>query len=222
MDAIFYNCNNLESIDSTNIDTSSVTSMNHIFYGCYSLKSIKILEKFNTTKVESMRVMFFKCTSLLYLNLSSFDTTKVTDMNWMFFNCHNIKYLDIPNFSPTNLNEIIEMFYNMSSLIYLNIISFEINDETNTDNAFDKLSPDLKICSNKNKMRQYLISINRNSDCDDNCFKDNADIINNELKYIFLSKNNEHNNKECFNSFYSDDINDIRIKSYNLSNKNNI
>ena len=164
--------------------------------------------------------MFYDCISLINLNLSSFDTTKVIDMSNMFNNCHNIKYLDIPDFSPTNLNEINGMFYNMSSLIYLNIYSLEINDETNTNNAFDKLSSELKICSNKNKMKQYLTSINRNSDCDDNCFKDNTDVINNELKYIFFTKNVEHNNKECFNSFYSDDINDIRIKSYNLSNKN--
>ena len=99
MDALFYNCNNLESLDLINFDTSLVTSMKYMFFGCYSPKPIKFHEKFNMANVESMQAMFYDCISLINLNLSSFDTTKVIDMGNMFYNCHNIKYLDIPNFS---------------------------------------------------------------------------------------------------------------------------
>ena len=163
--------------------------------------------------------MFNKCKSLIYLNLSNFDTSKVTDMSFMFYNCYNLKYLDIPHFSPIILTKIENLFYNMSSLIYLNIYSLEINDQTIKSNAFDNLPSDLKICSNKTNMQNYLLSIQKNYDCNDICFQSNPDEIFNQIKHIFLTMNNE-NNSECLNNFYNEDPDDNHIISYNLNNEN--
>ena len=205
MTGLFYNCYNLESLDLINFDTSSVTLMKWMFFHCYSLKSIKFPEIFNTSKVENMYSMFSGCKSLTYLNLSSFDTLKITDMSFMFQNCLSLKYLDIPNFNPSNLKSMIQMFYNMSSLIYLNIFSLDINDETKTNLSFKTLPSNVKICSNKTNMQNYLLNISRNYDCDDICFQENnTDCFKICQYYYYLNESNDYictKSEDCVDNY---------------------
>ena len=74
-----------------------------------------------------------------------------------------------------------KIFYNMSSLIYLNIHSFEINSQTSKASSFDNLPSNLKICTNRTNMQNYLLSIGKNYDCNDICFHENN---NNNNKLI--------------------------------------
>ncbi|MCQ2125072.1 MAG: BspA family leucine-rich repeat surface protein [Fibrobacter sp.] len=67
-------------------DTSSVTIMSYMFYGCTSLTSVPL---FNTSKVNDMSSMFNGCTSLT--NVPLFDTSNVTEMYSMFEECKNIQ-----------------------------------------------------------------------------------------------------------------------------------
>ena len=61
-----------------------------MFYNCSSLKSID-LSSFNTTNVNNMEWMFDGCSSLKSLDLSSFNTTNVKDMRFMFDGCSSLK-----------------------------------------------------------------------------------------------------------------------------------
>lgn len=63
---MFYNRNNVKTIDLTNLDTVSVTSMSGLFQDCSGLTT---------------------------LDLSSFDTQKVMDMDSMFYLCGNLASL---------------------------------------------------------------------------------------------------------------------------------
>ena len=54
------------------------------FYYLKSLKSIEGFEHLNTSQVTDMEEMFFGCSSLTALDLSRFDTSEVTDMSCMF------------------------------------------------------------------------------------------------------------------------------------------
>ena len=67
--------------------------------GCSKLKEIKGINKFNTSKVDNMRYMFYNCEELEYLDLSNFDTSQVKYMEYMFSGCQKLKELDISNFS---------------------------------------------------------------------------------------------------------------------------
>ena len=58
--------------------------MSGMFYNCSSLISID-LSSFNTSNVKNMGGMFYKCSSLTSIDLSSFNTSKVNDMRWMYF-----------------------------------------------------------------------------------------------------------------------------------------
>lgn len=53
--------------------------MSFMFYGCSSLASLD-LSSFDNSSAASMSFMFSGCSSLASLDLSSFDTSKVTDM----------------------------------------------------------------------------------------------------------------------------------------------
>ena len=53
----------MTSLDLSSFDTSKVTSMSRMFYGCSSLASLNV-SGFDTSQVRSMYEMFNGCTSL--------------------------------------------------------------------------------------------------------------------------------------------------------------
>lgn len=90
---MFNDCENMQSLDLSNFDTSRVTKMTRMFGDCHSLKSLD-LSSFDTSNVTVMDDMFFNCISLPSVDLSNFDTSKVTDMAGMFSVCKLVKALD--------------------------------------------------------------------------------------------------------------------------------
>ena len=48
---MFLNCTSLGYLDLSNFNTSNVTNMEDMFNGCYKLKKINGINKFNTEKV---------------------------------------------------------------------------------------------------------------------------------------------------------------------------
>ena len=61
--------------------------MANMFYNCYSLISLKI-EELNLSKLEKTDNMFYRCTSLQYLNLTNFYSN-ITSSNGMFRDCNS-------------------------------------------------------------------------------------------------------------------------------------
>jgi len=99
----FYGCNSLMSIsDINNLDTSQTTDMSSMFYDCSSLVSLD-LSSFNTSQVTNMGSMFYGCSSLESLDLSSFDTSQVTYMYYMFSRCSSLRELDFGSSATTNV-----------------------------------------------------------------------------------------------------------------------
>ena len=78
-----------------------------MFYYCSSLKSID-LSSFNTTKVYNISCLFAGCCSLKSIDLSSFNTTNVNNMSGMFYECSSLKKENIKfnNSDKKLLNEI--------------------------------------------------------------------------------------------------------------------
>ena len=75
---MFGDCRSLTSISfSDKFNTEKVNNMNAMFYFCKNLTSLD-LSNFNTSNVISMNQMFQQCGSLTSLDLSSFDTRNVT------------------------------------------------------------------------------------------------------------------------------------------------
>ena len=112
-----------------NFNTSNVTNMTNMFYGCASLKNIN-LSSFNTEKVTNMGDMFSKCSSLTSLDLSSFNTANVTGMSSMFDGCSSLTSLDLSNFNTAKVTSMYGVFYECSSLTSLDLSSFNTANVT--------------------------------------------------------------------------------------------
>ena len=65
-----------------------------MFYGCSNLTNID-LSSFNTKNVTNMMSMFIGCSKLTNIDLSSFNTENVTNMSQIFSYCSNLKKIRI-------------------------------------------------------------------------------------------------------------------------------
>ena len=68
-----------------------------------------------------MSYMFFNCSSLKSIDLSSFDTTNVKDMSFMFKECSSLQSIDLTSFNISNVKNVSYIFSNCSSLKKENI-----------------------------------------------------------------------------------------------------
>ena len=107
------------------------------FYGFKNLTSVSGLKNLNTSKMEYMRLMFFGCSSLTSLDLSSFDTSKVTEMGYMFYGCSSLTSLDLSSFNTSNVTNMEYMFYCCISLTSLDLSSFNTSNVRGMKNMFN-------------------------------------------------------------------------------------
>ena len=135
MDSMFFGCGSLTSLNLSNFNTSKVTNMSAMFYNCNKLTSLD-LSNFNTSKVINMNSMFNGCTSLTSLDLSNFDTIKVNNMGYMFSNCNKLTSLDLSNFNTSNVISMLGMFRTCSSLTSLDVSNFNTSKVNNMRDMF--------------------------------------------------------------------------------------
>ena len=86
---------NCESIDTTDISTTGMTTMSRMFEGDASLASID-LSGFVTSTVTDMSYLFSGCTSLTSFNINSFDGSVLRNMSHMFSSCRSLPTIHIP------------------------------------------------------------------------------------------------------------------------------
>ena len=113
-------CTNYSSIKNIVFDESfktyAPTSLSEFFKGCETLETISGLEYLNTAKVTNMSFMFYGCSALTSLDLTSFNTANVTDMSYMFYGCSALKSLDLTNFNTAKVKFMDNMFNGCSAL----------------------------------------------------------------------------------------------------------
>lgn len=133
----FGSCTNLTSIEGLeNLNTSDVTSMDHMFYKCGELRALD-LSGFNTEKVEDMSDMFSNCKNLETLNLSSFKTNNLTNMSEMFLGCNKIAQLDLSGFNTSRVKTLDLVFKNCYALEALDLSSFDTKWVTDMSSLFE-------------------------------------------------------------------------------------
>ena len=135
MNNMFYNCNNLTSLDVSGFDTSNVVDMRNMFYNCNKLTSLD-LSSFNTSKVTNMSTIFGGCSNLTSLNVSGFDTSNVVNIAAMFQNCNKLTSLDVSGFDTSNVVDMRNMFQNCSNLTSLDLNGFDTSKVTNMQSMF--------------------------------------------------------------------------------------
>ena len=126
----FVNTNTLLEVRNYSNNCPSVTSFSNLFSNAYYMKTLTFAQGIDTSKIESMIYMFYNCTDLVSLDLSSFDVTNVRDAYNMFYSCSRLTSLILPDFSKGSLTAISSFFYNCRSLVSIDLSSFNTSNCT--------------------------------------------------------------------------------------------
>lgn len=114
---MFAECQQLETVDLSKLDTSHVTSLKKMFYNCKALQSID-LSKLDTSQVRDIYFMFYGCSSLTEIDLSALDLSNVRNDATIFRECSKLERV---NLSGLNLSKVSEfLFYGCSALTDIN------------------------------------------------------------------------------------------------------
>ena len=116
-------------------NTSNVTHMGGMFYGCSGLTSLDV-SSFDTSNVTDMNSMFQFCNGLTSLDLRNFNTSNVTHMNGMFYGCSGLTSLDLSNFNTSNVTLMNGMFSNCRSLTSLDLSGWDTSKVNYMDGMF--------------------------------------------------------------------------------------
>lgn len=116
-------------------DTSLVTNMNEMFYYCSNITKLD-LSTFDTSKVTNMNSMFYNCQKLTELDLGNFNTSNVTNMNMMFYGCRSLVELDLSSFNTSNIKNMSRMFNNCENLEKLDASGFDTSNVTDMSYMF--------------------------------------------------------------------------------------
>ena len=135
MSYMFYGCENLQSLDVSNFNTAKVKNMGNMFADCWILQSLD-LSNFNTENVTNMSFMFYWCENLLSLNVSNFNTAKVENMKGMFYSCSKLPSLDVSSFNTENVTDMYKMFYYCRNMQSLDLSNFNTENVTNMEDMF--------------------------------------------------------------------------------------
>ena len=128
------------------------------------LEDIVGISYFNTSEVQEMTNLFYKCTSLTSLDLSHFNTAKVTDMHGMFEYCSSLKSLNLGNFNTTNVTGtygMSGMFFNCSNLETVDLTGFSLEKPVGADLMFANC-PKLKTIYVSNKWSTATVTSSSN------------------------------------------------------------
>ena len=89
-------------------NTSDVTHMGGMFYGCSGLTSLDLID-WDTSNVTDMSYMFDGCSGLTSLDLSGWNMSNVTDTNQMFDGCTSLTSIRMIGCSPETIKKITDV-----------------------------------------------------------------------------------------------------------------
>ena len=172
----------LKSVDLSGLDTSNVTSMDHMFSGCYNLTSVN-LNGIDTSNVTDMSYMFSNCCyNLTSVDLSGLDTSNVTNMTSMFDGCDNLTSVNLNGLDTSNVTHMSYMFSDCGKLNVIDLSSFNAS-KANIYRMFfmarEQYSP-LLIITKDSKLKNYdyhgdsRTKLSTTLDANGGKFKDNS------------------------------------------------
>ena len=114
---------------------SQMNNCSCMFYKCSNIKNID-LSSFEADNVENMSCMFANCNKLKEIDLSSLNTENVTNMSGMFADCNNLKSLNLSSFNTKNVKDMSCMFSNCEKLKEIDLSSFDSQNVINMSTMF--------------------------------------------------------------------------------------
>lgn len=132
---MFYDCEDVEVVESSGWDTSGVTNMSCMFSGCSSLTGVDVAG-WDTTNVTDLRYLFSGCSSLAEVDVSGWDTSCVTDMRNMFEGCSSLAKVDVAGWNTSRVTGMRSMFEGCSSPAGVDVAGWDTSSVTNMRTMF--------------------------------------------------------------------------------------
>ena len=133
MSYMFFDCNKLISLDLSNLITYNVETFSNMFGNCKSLTEIDF--NLDATRASDLSYLFYGCSNLKVVNMSSSRTTKDVNMEYMFFNCEQLVEIDFGsnNFAVT---AIAYAFHGCTNLPNIDFTNFDVREVTDMRSLF--------------------------------------------------------------------------------------
>ena len=106
---LFQDMSSLVTVDTSNLNTSRVVLMNHLFFRCSSLTDVDV-SGFDTSNVTTMKSLFNNCKKLKFVDVANWDTSNVTDTSYFLNNCVVMETLDVSGWDTSKVTITEAMF----------------------------------------------------------------------------------------------------------------
>ncbi|GEO50263.1 BspA family leucine-rich repeat surface protein [Lactiplantibacillus pentosus] len=133
---LFKDDQKLTTIDFGQLDFSTVTSFEGMFFSCSALTTIVGIEQWQTPGLTNASRMFAADTQLKTLDLNQWQTSRLNNVQGMFSNCSQLTSLQIGKWQTKSLTSLIDTFNGASSLIDLPIGEWDTSNVTNMLRTF--------------------------------------------------------------------------------------
>jgi surface protein len=144
MQEMFYNASNLTNINITGLNTCYATLGSHMFRSCKNLRNIEGVTNLDMSSITTLNAAFYECAALTEVDLSGWTTSKaLTDMGHMFNGCTTLKTVVLPEITDASVTTIGSIFNNCKALesVDLSPVNLEaVTDATNVFNACSNLT----------------------------------------------------------------------------------
>ncbi len=162
MEDMFYGCQHLTSLDLTFFNTYKVKSMAGMFQECWALTSIEFGPNFNTMDVTDLNSMFYSCKALTTIkNRGRLSTSSATNLAYMFYGCEKWDMSALAeDFSTGLVTDMEHMFYNCKALKSLNLKNWDMSKVTKTYCMFQNCSNLTTIYRNDDWSKKAITSGN--------------------------------------------------------------
>ena len=134
-ESMFQGCTKLTSVDTSTMDTSNCQNMCALFRECASLTSVDV-SNFNTSKVGQFNLMFYGCQKLTNVDVSKWNVSNATTMHEMFYDCQSLSNINIGSWKPCNVTDMSYMFFNCIGLTGLSAHKLDTSSVTNMELMF--------------------------------------------------------------------------------------
>ena len=154
---MFLRASSLTNLDIEKWDTSKVRSMRSMFAGARGLTNLDI-GKWDTSKVTNMWRMFSGAEGLTNLDIGKWDTSQVTNMRYMFSGARGLTNLDVSKWDVSKVEDMRGMFSGAEGLTNLDVSKWDVSKVEDMWKMFSNTSNLVNVNTGENlKMIEALV-----------------------------------------------------------------
>lgn len=125
-----------ETFDGNTVDVSNVKDLNYMFYDCSSLTSVD-LSSWDVSNVETLNNLFQGCINLqTIVGLEKWVTPNLKYIGMMFQNCQSLTSVDLSSFNTSKVEAFSSLFSYCKSLTSVDLTNWDLSMVVDTNQMF--------------------------------------------------------------------------------------